>query len=224
DGAGTGCAGTYYTTDGSGPTTASTVYSSAISISSNATLKFFSVDNAGNSEVVKAETYTITPVNTGTGTGTTTDTGTGTGTTTDTGTGTGTTTDTGTGTGTGTATDTTDPKVTATAEGCFIATAAYGSYLDPHVKTLRDFRDGILLDSETGRVFVDIYYTYSPYFADMIEDSPVLRSAARLGLTPLVFGIEHPREAGFITLLIAMSFGYAGLRNERRRTVHDTSL
>jgi len=52
---------TYYTLDGSKPTTFSAVYSSAISISQNATLKFFSVDTAGNKEQVKTATYTISP-------------------------------------------------------------------------------------------------------------------------------------------------------------------
>lgn len=56
-----GCGNTYYTTNGSDPTTASTVYSGAISISSTTTLKYFSVDNAtpANNEAVKTATYTI---------------------------------------------------------------------------------------------------------------------------------------------------------------------
>ncbi len=56
---GSGCDKTYYTEDGSEPTTSSTVYTTAISISSTTTLKFFSVDLAGNSEPVKTESYTI---------------------------------------------------------------------------------------------------------------------------------------------------------------------
>lgn len=49
----------YYTTDGSIPTTISTVYSSPITISATTTLKFFSKDSAGNSESVKTIVYTI---------------------------------------------------------------------------------------------------------------------------------------------------------------------
>ena len=51
---------TYYTTDGSTPDTTSFVYTSAISLSSDTTLKFFTIDSANNSETIKTETYTIT--------------------------------------------------------------------------------------------------------------------------------------------------------------------
>ena len=51
---------TYYTTDGSTPTTGSSVYSGPINLSSDATLQFFSVDASGNSETVQSESYTFT--------------------------------------------------------------------------------------------------------------------------------------------------------------------
>jgi hypothetical protein len=72
DGAGTGCEATYYTTDGTTPTDASNVYSTPIDMAVTTVLKFFSVDNAGNEEGVKIETYTldaIAPTTTATPTG-----------------------------------------------------------------------------------------------------------------------------------------------------------
>ncbi|GGA16675.1 extracellular catalytic domain type 1 short-chain-length polyhydroxyalkanoate depolymerase [Psychrobacillus lasiicapitis] len=50
---------TYYTTDGSEPTIHSTNYSQPLTLTENTTLKFFSIDNDGNVESVKTETYII---------------------------------------------------------------------------------------------------------------------------------------------------------------------
>jgi hypothetical protein len=59
DGDGSGCSATYYTTDGSAPSQGSTRYTSPISIPATTTLRFFSVDVAGNAEAVKMEQYTF---------------------------------------------------------------------------------------------------------------------------------------------------------------------
>ncbi len=80
--------------------------------------------------------------------------------------------------------------------GCFIATAAYGSYWEPHVMTLRQFRDSHLLTNKLGTQFVNTYYKYSPPMADYIAGHDSLRSVTRIGLAPLV---------GFSFL--AMNFG-----------------
>ena len=76
--------------------------------------------------------------------------------------------------------------------GCFIATAAWGSYLDPHVLVLRDFRDNYLVTNSPGRVFVGYYYTLSPPVADYISKHEPLRTATRFILTPMVYGVEYP--------------------------------
>lgn len=56
---------TYYTTNGTTPTTSSTVYSAPIAIAVTTTLKYFSRDTAGNSEAVKTGLYTIDGGSTG---------------------------------------------------------------------------------------------------------------------------------------------------------------
>jgi Chitobiase/beta-hexosaminidase C-terminal domain/RHS Repeat len=56
DGSGSGCDKTYYSTNGTDP---STPYTSPISISATTTLKFFSKDLASNNESVKTQVYTI---------------------------------------------------------------------------------------------------------------------------------------------------------------------
>ncbi|WP_085812180.1 CFI-box-CTERM domain-containing protein [Geoanaerobacter pelophilus] len=76
--------------------------------------------------------------------------------------------------------------------GCFIATAAFGSYLDPQVVVLRHFRDNVLMKSEPGKAFVKLYYTYSPPVADFIYEHDFLRLLTRWALTPLIFAVKYP--------------------------------
>ncbi len=88
--------------------------------------------------------------------------------------------------------------------GCFIATAAYGSLMEPHVRTLRDFRDNYLLTNRAGRFFVELYYKTSPPIADYIAGHDSLRAVTRWALAPLVYGAAYPFPALllFISLLI----------------------
>jgi hypothetical protein len=74
--------------------------------------------------------------------------------------------------------------------GCFIATAAFGSYMEPHVQILRDFRDLHLLSNKIGRRFVKIYYRYGPIAAHYIIDNPYWTPVVRAALMPLV-GISY---------------------------------
>jgi hypothetical protein len=73
-----------------------------------------------------------------------------------------------------------------TKDDCFIATAAFGSLMEPHVVTLRHFRDAYLIPHTLGRVFVRTYYATSPPIASFISRHETLRAAVRAGLLPLV--------------------------------------
>lgn len=97
--------------------------------------------------------------------------------------------------------------------GCFIATAAYGSYLHPHVQELRHFRDRYLLTNAAGRSFVALYYRCSPPLANFIARHPLLRSMTRMALTPLIAAVIHPRYS--VAFLIV--FGTAALIIRQRR-------
>jgi hypothetical protein len=62
---------------------------------------------------------------------------------------------------------------------CFIATAAYGSWLAPEVEFLRAWRDAHLLTNRFGTVAVSIYYTVSPAIASMLAASKTGRRVVR---------------------------------------------
>jgi sugar lactone lactonase YvrE len=88
----------------------------------------------------------------------------------------------------------------STSTVCFIATAAYGSYLDPHVQVLRDFRDRVLAPSPAGRIFLELYYAWSPPLARFIAQHDGLRTAVRWALTPVVYTIQYPLLLGFLLI------------------------
>jgi hypothetical protein len=70
--------------------------------------------------------------------------------------------------------------------GCFIATAAYGSYMESHVKVLREFRDRFMINTCVGKAFIDLYSTYSPPVADFIASHDTMRLVVRWSLLSLV--------------------------------------
>ena len=135
DAGGSGCAGTWYSLDGSTPSIA---YAAPIPVNTSATLRFFSRDHVGNSEVVRSESYTIS----GGGSG--------------------------------------------GSSNCFIATAAYGTPMEPEVRYLRAFRDQYLLTNAFGRTFVQLYYAFSPPMADWLRADDDRRGVMRALLSPFV--------------------------------------
>ena len=94
--------------------------------------------------------------------------------------------------------------------GCFIATAAYGSYMHPHVARLRTFRDDVLMQSFAGRQIISLYYEYSPPIAAVIAENQFLRIVTRLLLTPVVYMIAYPLVAILILILLVIALRIIG--------------
>jgi len=106
--------------------------------------------------------------------------------------------------------------------GCFIATAAYGSPLHPHIDILRQFRDKYLMTNKLGRKFVAMYYKYSPSVAERIAKCKILKVFIRIQLLPLValgysmvyFG---PINTAFVSVLMLPIFLIQYSRRKFRR-------
>ena len=74
--------------------------------------------------------------------------------------------------------------------GCLIATATFGSELAPQVQQLREIRDDKLLQTESGKSFMNsfntIYYSFSPQIADYQRENPVFKELVKVGITPMM--------------------------------------
>ena len=104
--------------------------------------------------------------------------------------------------------------------GCFIATAAFGSYFDPYVQILRAFRDTFLLNNSLGRAFVDFYYRISPPIADFIRESEGLKAATRVFLMPAVGFSMLSLKIGLLpalTIVFCTLFGFVFFLVRRKK-------
>ena len=74
--------------------------------------------------------------------------------------------------------------------GCLIATATYGSELAPQVQQLRELRDNSLLQTNSGKVFLNLfnplYYSFSPNIADLERQNPIFKESIKLLITPMI--------------------------------------
>ena len=77
-----------------------------------------------------------------------------------------------------------------TQQGCYVATAVYGSYDCPEVWTLRRFRDNVLAKTWYGRLFIHLYYAVSPTAVRLFGDCAWFQNFFRGKLDKLVSGLQ----------------------------------
>ena len=82
----------------------------------------------------------------------------------------------------------------SSSDGCYIATAVYGSYDCPEVWTLRRFRDEVLRASVLGRLFIRGYYAVSPGLARHLGSKQLFQKPVKMALDSFVC---HLKKAGF---------------------------
>jgi len=92
------------------------------------------------------------------------------------------------------ATMTTEMQQKSGGGGCLIATATFGSELAPQVQQLREIRDDSLLQTESGRSFMEsfnqFYYSFSPGIADLERENPLFKEVVKLAITPLLTSLS----------------------------------
>jgi len=96
---------------------------------------------------------------------------------------------------------------------CVFNTASYGSFLYPHLSSVREFRDNRLLECAIGAGLVAIYYIISPHITGYLKRYPFLIGGVRWVLCPVVMTIAYPRTA--VCLLLSVLVLYILCRRKR---------
>ncbi|MEO2264381.1 MAG: CFI-box-CTERM domain-containing protein, partial [Nitrosopumilus sp.] len=78
--------------------------------------------------------------------------------------------------------------------GCLIATATFGSEMSTQVQQLREIRDNTLLNTQSGKLFMnsfnDVYYSFSPIIADYERENPLFKEMVKLFITPMISSLS----------------------------------
>ena len=100
-----------------------------------------------------------------------------------------------------------------TGGGCLIATAAYGTETADQVQLLREIRDGGVMGTQAGATFMSsfshVYYAFSPAVADLERQSPALKEAVRVGITPMLATLSLLDGAGIDSDGETVAYGLA---------------
>lgn len=76
-------------------------------------------------------------------------------------------------------------------EGCYIATAVYGSYDCPEVWTLRRYRDLKLYRTLAGTLFIRVYYKISPILIRVFDGKKWFKTIAKFQIDKIVRKLQE---------------------------------
>lgn len=79
----------------------------------------------------------------------------------------------------------------STKKGCYIATCVYGSYDCPEVWVLRRYRDAKLASSWYGRLFIKLYYFFSPTMVKLFGKSKWFHKIFKPKLDKLILSLSQ---------------------------------
>ena len=83
------------------------------------------------------------------------------------------------------------------------------------VQHLREIRDNVLLDTESGSAFLysfnSFYYSFSPFVADLQRENPIFNEFVRLSITPILLTLGVFNHISIDSELSMMVFGIAHL-------------
>jgi hypothetical protein len=99
--------------------------------------------------------------------------------------------------------------------GCLIATAVYGTEMAPQVQLLREIRDDKLLQTESGRSFMDsfnvIYYSVSPLISDYQRENDSFNGMVQLLITPMISTLSIMQYAESELQIVSLGIGVIAL-------------
>lgn len=85
------------------------------------------------------------------------------------------------------------PDETTNGGGCLIATAAYGTETASQIQMLREMRQNILLNTDSGTTFMSafnqFYYSFSPTVADWERQNPFFKESVRIAISPMLYSL-----------------------------------
>jgi len=78
--------------------------------------------------------------------------------------------------------------------GCLIATATFDSELAVQVQSLREIRDSVILNTNSGTSFMigfnQLYYSFSPIIADWERENIIFKELVKITITPLLTSLS----------------------------------